>query len=193
MKDVTIGINFHWERKELQRFKGTLKLIIEEEKLTAINIISIEDYLTSVISSEMSATASLELLKAHAVISRSWLLNKIEEREGENEKPRTENQELRINKPENEELRIRNNEKPQMKTDNAAHSSFFILHLSSGTTTKHTLILMFVLMIIANVIKELRVLLLPKLSKQFFLREGKCLCSRITFVMLGFLNVAAVL
>lgn len=130
LKDVTIGINFHWERKELQRFKGTLKLIIEEEKLTAINIISIEDYLTSVISSEMSATASLELLKAHAVISRSWLLNKIEEREGENEKPRTENQELRINKPENEELRIRNNEKPQMKTDNAAHSSFSILHSS---------------------------------------------------------------
>lgn len=75
--DVTIGINFHWERKEAQRFKGELRIIIEADKLTAINIISIEEYLTSVISSEMSATASLELLKAHAVISRSWLLNKL--------------------------------------------------------------------------------------------------------------------
>lgn len=75
--DVTIGINFHWERKEIQRFKGELRIIIEDNKLTAINVISIEEYLTSVISSEMSATASLELLKAHAVISRSWLLNKL--------------------------------------------------------------------------------------------------------------------
>lgn len=75
--DVTIGINFHWERKEIQRFKGELRIIIEDDKLTAINVISIEEYLTSVISSEMSATASLELLKAHAVISRSWLLNKL--------------------------------------------------------------------------------------------------------------------
>lgn len=72
--DVTIGINFHWERKENQRFLGALKFIVENEKLTAINVLSVEDYLTSVISSEMSATASLELLKAHAVISRSWLL-----------------------------------------------------------------------------------------------------------------------
>ncbi len=72
--DVTIGINFHWERKEDQRFLGALKIIVEDNKLTGINIIHVEDYLTSVISSEMSATASLELLKAHAVISRSWLL-----------------------------------------------------------------------------------------------------------------------
>ena len=77
LQDVTIGINFHWERKEVQRFKGELKIIVEDDRLTAINIIPIEDYLTSVISSEMSATASLELLKAHAVISRSWLLNKL--------------------------------------------------------------------------------------------------------------------
>jgi len=75
--DVVIGINFHWERKENQRFKGALKLIVENEQLTAINHISIENYLTSVISSEMSATASDELLKAHAVISRSWLLHPI--------------------------------------------------------------------------------------------------------------------
>lgn len=76
--DVTIGINFHWERQEHQCFMGTLKFIVENEKLTAVNVINVEDYLTSVISSEMSATASLELLKAHAVISRSWLLAQIE-------------------------------------------------------------------------------------------------------------------
>lgn len=78
IKDVVIGINFHWERKEDQVFQGALKLIVENEMITAINIIKVEDYLTSVISSEMSATASLELLKAHAVISRSWLLAQIE-------------------------------------------------------------------------------------------------------------------
>ena len=76
--DVVIGINFHWERKENQRFNGSLKLIIENEQLTAINRVGVEDYLTSVISSEMSATASDELLKAHAVISRSWLLHPIQ-------------------------------------------------------------------------------------------------------------------
>ena len=75
--DVVIGINFHWERKENQRFKGALKLIVDNAQLTAINAVKVEDYLTSVISSEMSATASDELLKAHAVISRSWLLNPI--------------------------------------------------------------------------------------------------------------------
>ena len=75
---VTIGINFHWERKENQSFKGSLKLIVEGDKITAINLLGIEDYLTSVISSEMSATASLELLKAHAVISRSWLMAQIQ-------------------------------------------------------------------------------------------------------------------
>lgn len=74
---VTIGINFHWERKEDQRFQGALRIIVENDKLTAVNVIRVEDYLTSVISSEMSATASLELLKAHAVISRSWLLAQI--------------------------------------------------------------------------------------------------------------------
>lgn len=75
---VTIGINFHWERKEDQRFLGALKIIVEDGKLTAIDVVKVEDYLTSVISSEMSATASLELLKAHAVISRSWLLAQIQ-------------------------------------------------------------------------------------------------------------------
>lgn len=80
--DVTIGINFHWERKEDQRFQGSLKIIVENDKLTSINVINVEDYLTSVISSEMSATASLELLKAHAVISRSWLLAQIRKNKG---------------------------------------------------------------------------------------------------------------
>lgn len=74
LNDVTIGIKFHWERKEDQVFKGSLKIIIENEKLTVINILPLEDYLVSVISSEMSATSSSELLKAHAITSRSWLL-----------------------------------------------------------------------------------------------------------------------
>lgn len=78
LKDVVIGINFHWERKENQVFQGSLKLIVENGMITAINVLGVEDYLTSVISSEMSANASLELLKAHAVISRSWLLAQIE-------------------------------------------------------------------------------------------------------------------
>lgn len=76
--NVTIGVNFHWERKESQRFMGNIKIIVDGNKLTVINVIYLEDYLTSVISSEMSATASIELLKAHAVISRSWLLAQIE-------------------------------------------------------------------------------------------------------------------
>ena len=78
--DVTIGINFHWERQETQVFLGTLKLVVDEEKIVAINILPVEDYLTSVISSEMSANSSLELLKAHAVVSRSWLFAQIEKR-----------------------------------------------------------------------------------------------------------------
>ena len=78
--DVTIGINFHWERQETQTFSGLLKLMVDEEKIVAINILPVEEYLTSVISSEMSANSSLELLKAHAVVSRSWLFAQIEKR-----------------------------------------------------------------------------------------------------------------
>lgn len=78
--DVTIGINFHWERQETQIFQGTLKLVVEEGKITAINILPVEDYLISVISSEMKATSSLEFLKAHAVVSRSWLYAQMEKR-----------------------------------------------------------------------------------------------------------------
>ena len=78
LEDVVIGVNFHWERKENQRFRGDLRLIVENGKVTTINEVLVEDYLQSVISSEMSATASEEFLKAHAVISRSWLLAQIE-------------------------------------------------------------------------------------------------------------------
>ena len=78
LKGVTIGVNFHGGRKEDQRFSGALHLIVENGRLTAVNVLPVEDYLLSVISSEMSATASLELLKAHAVISRSWLLAQID-------------------------------------------------------------------------------------------------------------------
>ena len=78
IKDVIIGVNFHWERRENQRFSGSCRIIVEGDKLTIINVLPVEDYLLSVISSEMSAHASLELLKAHAVISRSWLLAQID-------------------------------------------------------------------------------------------------------------------
>ncbi|MCB0743639.1 MAG: SpoIID/LytB domain-containing protein [Ignavibacteriae bacterium] len=80
LKNVTIGLKFHWEQKQNQRFTGTLKIIVEDKKLTVINIVFVEEYLKSVISSEMSATSSIELLKAHAVISRSWLLAQMEKR-----------------------------------------------------------------------------------------------------------------
>ena len=79
--DVTIGVNFHWERKETQVFLGTLRLVVESDKIIAINELPVESYLASVISSEMKATAGLELLKAHAVISRSWLLAQMKRRE----------------------------------------------------------------------------------------------------------------
>ncbi len=46
----------------------------------AINVLPVEDYLISVISSEMNASASPEFLKASAVISRSWLYAQIEKR-----------------------------------------------------------------------------------------------------------------
>ena len=77
LHDVTIGVRFHWERKETQKFAGALKIIVEKDKLTAVNVVGVEDYLLSVISSEMSADASEEFLKAHAVISRSWLMAQI--------------------------------------------------------------------------------------------------------------------
>ena len=80
LQDVTIGQGFHWERKQTQTFNGSLRLVVESDQIVAINELPVERYLTSVISSEMSATSSLELLKAHAVISRSWLLAQMEKR-----------------------------------------------------------------------------------------------------------------
>lgn len=80
LSGVTIGVNFHWERKETQTFLGTLRFVVESDKIVAINELPVEEYLESVISSEMSATSSLELLKAHAVISRSWLLAQMKKR-----------------------------------------------------------------------------------------------------------------
>ena len=80
LSDVTIGVNFHWERKETQTFLGTLHFVVESDKICAINELPVERYLESVISSEMSATSSLKLLKAHAVISRSWLLAQMKKR-----------------------------------------------------------------------------------------------------------------
>lgn len=81
LKDVTIGVNFHWERKETQTFQGMLRLVVEADSICAINELPVENYLESVISSEMKATSSLELLKAHAVISRSWLLAQMDKRQ----------------------------------------------------------------------------------------------------------------
>ena len=83
LEDVTIGVNFHWERKEAQTFLGKLRFIVQDNNICAINELPVETYLTSVISSEMRATSSLELLKAHAVISRSWLLAQMEQRKAD--------------------------------------------------------------------------------------------------------------
>jgi len=83
LKGVMIGKDFHWEREETQRFRGTLKIISEGEQLTAVNVIGIEEYLRSVISSEMSAGSPPESLKAHAVVSRSWLLSQVINKEKE--------------------------------------------------------------------------------------------------------------
>ncbi len=83
--DVTIGVNFHWERQETQVFRGNLRLVVDAGEIVAINELPVEQYLESVISSEMSATSSEELLKAHAVISRSWLLFQKKKREDNGE------------------------------------------------------------------------------------------------------------
>ena len=90
LNDVTIGNGFHWERQQQQTFLGTLRLIVDAAQIQAINELPVEDYLESVIASEMSATSSLEFLKAHAVISRSWLLYQIQNRRGERREERGE-------------------------------------------------------------------------------------------------------
>lgn len=81
LRDVTIGIGFHWQQQRALTFRGTLRIVVDEQKLVAINILPIEDYLVSVISSEMKATSSQELLRAHAVVSRSWVYSQIMRRQ----------------------------------------------------------------------------------------------------------------
>jgi SpoIID/LytB domain protein len=85
LKAVTIGVDFHWQRREEQSFRGALNMVSHEETIVVINQINLEEYLTSVISSEMNAAAPVEFLKAHAVISRSWLLAQI----GKTPRPQT--------------------------------------------------------------------------------------------------------
>lgn len=80
LHDVVIGIDFHWQQKRTLKFAGGLKFIVEGDRITAINHIGMENYLLSVISSEMKSTCPLESLKAHAVISRSWLLARVKDR-----------------------------------------------------------------------------------------------------------------
>ena len=77
LEGVTIGKQFHWQQREDQVFQGSLHIIAREGQLHAINLVPVEQYLESVISSEMAATNSLELLKAHAIISRSWVLRQL--------------------------------------------------------------------------------------------------------------------
>ncbi len=81
LHNVVIGIGFHWEQKEVQEFQGALKLMISEAEIQVVNVISVEDYLISVISSEMSGDSSPALLKAHTIISRSWLMAQIEKQD----------------------------------------------------------------------------------------------------------------
>ena len=90
IKNVIVGNKFHWQRKENERFIGSLKIIKDEGHITVINILPVEDYLTSVISSEMSTKSSIEALKAHAVISRSWLFSQIKKSRNSSEKSETE-------------------------------------------------------------------------------------------------------
>ncbi len=78
IRDVVIGIGFHWEQKEDQEFLGALKLMVFDQEIQVINVVSVEDYLISVISSEMRGDSSPALLEAHTIISRSWLLAQIE-------------------------------------------------------------------------------------------------------------------
>ncbi len=90
LHDVVIGIDFHWQQKRSLKFAGGLKFIVEGDMIRAVNCVGAEDYLLSVISSEMKSSASIELLKAHAVISRSWLARRLLERRDSGEGPHTD-------------------------------------------------------------------------------------------------------
>jgi peptidoglycan hydrolase-like amidase len=78
IRGVTIGVRFHWERKEDQRFTGSLRLVAKGDAVVAINVVPLEDYLASVISSEMGPGSSANFLRAHAIASRSWLLAQLD-------------------------------------------------------------------------------------------------------------------
>lgn len=99
--DVTIGIDFHWERRESQHFQGAIRFVTDAEGLTVINELPLESYLVSVISSEMSASCPPELLRAHAIVSRSWLLAQLQRRESGIEKSQS------VSAPESANERIR--------------------------------------------------------------------------------------
>lgn len=90
LKDVTIGVNFHWQQQKNFRFHGALKLIVREKDIIGINLVPLEQYLTSVISSEMSSSSPFELLKAHAIISRSWVIAQLKAKKEKKEKAVTE-------------------------------------------------------------------------------------------------------
>lgn len=79
---VRIGRGFHWEREESQQFQGGLRIQASGDGLTLINQLPLESYLVSVISSEMSASCPAELLRAHAIVSRSWLLAQLNRERG---------------------------------------------------------------------------------------------------------------
>ncbi len=75
LHDVTIGIQFHWEREEDDDYPYILEFCKSSaKKIMAINELPVERYLESVISSEMSGDCPSALLHAHTVIARSWLL-----------------------------------------------------------------------------------------------------------------------
>ena len=112
LEDVTIGKNFHWERNEAQTFRGTLKLLVEEDQILCINELPVEQYLCSVISSEMSPNCSLEFLKASAVISRSWLYAQMQRRK---EKAQGSHDFFAFTKTDNELIRW---------TDREAHTTY---------------------------------------------------------------------
>ena len=90
IKNVTVGNKFHWQRKENERFIGSLKIIRDTNTITAINILPVEEYLSSVISSEMSAKSSIEALKTHAIISRSWLFSQAKRSRNRNTENKSE-------------------------------------------------------------------------------------------------------
>ncbi len=108
LQDVTIGVAFHWERQEAQTFAGNLRILaLGDSALTAINDIALEDYLSSVISSEMSASAPMALLEAHTIISRSWLVTML--KRGSTSSPAST-----LSSPENEHIAWYGREEHQM-------------------------------------------------------------------------------